>query len=390
MSHRVAPRVAPRRAWLLALAALGVLSTGVRAQGGAPAPPRPRITAAGRVLLPHARDTVAVAGARVLLHRVGRDSQGPVDSTLTDASGRFRFVFRPDTTAIYLLSAGHGGIEYFSPPVHTNPARPDTAMAVIVFDTSSRAPVRVESRHIVVPRADESGNRVVLDLIVLRNDGIVARVAPDSEHPSWAGVLPPGIGEFEVGESDISPDAVVQRGDSVLVLAPLAPGDKQLTLEYPLPAGRAEVAFPVGPDSVTVNVLVEEPEVRAAGAALARADSQVIQGRSFRRWSGRMPAGGVVSLTLPRRGSGRNAVAALVAALALGLAFAGWRWLGRARRTAAPPEAGPILDRLAALDARYVGREAEATADEWARYQADRARLKAEAARALAARSARR
>ena len=37
-------------------------------------------TAAGRVLLPRATDTVPLARARVLLHQVGRNVQGPIDS----------------------------------------------------------------------------------------------------------------------------------------------------------------------------------------------------------------------------------------------------------------------------------------------------------------------
>ena len=42
-------------------------------------------TAAGRVVLPRATDTVPLARARVLLHRVGRDAQGPIDSLMADA-----------------------------------------------------------------------------------------------------------------------------------------------------------------------------------------------------------------------------------------------------------------------------------------------------------------
>src|SRR3954467_9123507 len=76
---------------------------------------------AGRVLLPRDADTVPVPGARVVLHRVGRDAQGPLDSVTADASGRFRFRFRADTGALYLLSARWGDVEYFAPPVHTNP-----------------------------------------------------------------------------------------------------------------------------------------------------------------------------------------------------------------------------------------------------------------------------
>jgi hypothetical protein len=51
------------------------------------------------------------------------------------------------------------------------------------------------------------------------------------------------------------------------------------------------------------------------------------------------------------------------------------------------PLAGPdrLLDGIAALDARYAGREADTPADEWRAYVAERARLKAELEAALAA-----
>jgi hypothetical protein len=47
-------------------------------------------------------------------------------------------------------------------------------------------------------------------------------------------------------------------------------------------------------------------------------------------------------------------------------------------------DADLLLNEVAALDARYQGREAELPAEEWARYVARRAALKAEAAAALA------
>ena len=349
----------------------------------------PTTIAAGRVVLPSATDTVPVPGARVLLHRVGRDMQGPLDSATADASGRFRFRFRADTAALYLLSARWGDVEYFSPPVHTNPARPDTAMRLVVYDTSSTAPISVEARHIVVPRAGPNGARSVLDLIVLRNDGRVARVAPDSSRPSWRLVLPPGTGDMEVGESDLSPDAVVREGDTVKVLAPLAPGQKQLSLEYSVTPVRCKLEFAVGPAGGPVNLLVEEPNARVSGGALALADSQVIEGRSFRRYTGDVPAGGSVVLAVGDAGAAtaaRLALPALVGAVAVVLA-AGWWWLIRrpsGRALAVSPE--QTLDAIAALDARYAGREPELADDEWRRYTAERARLKAELERTLAVR----
>jgi len=364
---------------------------GLRAVQTTPAKgnPAPATIAAGRVVLPRDADTVPVSGARVVLHRVGRDRQGPLDSAMADASGRFRFRFRADTGALYLLSARWGDVEYFSPPVHTNPALPDTAMRLVVYDTSSTAPIGVEARHIVVPRAGSDGTRSVLDLIVLRNDGRVARVAPDSSRPSWRLVLPPGTGDMEVGQSDVSPDAIVREGDTVKVLAPLAPGQKQLSLEYGVTPVRGKLEFPVGPDGGPVNLLVEERNARVSGGTLALADSQVIEGRSFRRYTGNVPAGGTVVLAVGAAGAAaatRVALPVLVGAVAVMLAGAAW-WITRRPSRRAPallPE--QMLDAIAALDARYAGREPETAADEWRRYAAERARLKAEVERTLAAR----
>ncbi|MGH7511290.1 MAG: hypothetical protein ACREOQ_00065, partial [Gemmatimonadales bacterium] len=281
--------------------------------------------------MPGETDTVPLAHARVVLHRVGADAQGPIDSAVADGAGRFRFRFRADTAALYLLSSRHGGIEYFSPPVHTNPARPDTAIVVQAYDTSSTAPVAVEARHIVVPRAGADGSRPVLDLIVLRNDGIRTRVAPDSAHPSWSLTLPPGAGEMQVGESELSPDAVVRQGDTVKVLAPIAPGQKQLSIEYATVPVGGRLVFPVGPAETPVNLLVEEPSARVSGGALALADTQVIEGRSFRRYTGRVPAGSVIMLQVtggPGRASWR-VLAGLVAGVALALAVAAARLIRR-------------------------------------------------------------
>ncbi len=348
-------------------------------------------TAAGRVVRPQAADSVPVPGVRVLLHRVGRDAQGPVDSTRAGADGRFRFRFRPDTSAVFLLSARYGGIEYFSPPVHADLPRPDTTVRLVVYDTSSTAPIGVEARHIVVPRANPDGSRSVVDLVVLRNDGPFARVAPDSAHPTWSMTLPAGTGGMEVGESDVSPDAVVRSGDSVKVLAPLAPGRKQLSLQYAVVPTRGRIEFAVGPGMAAVNVLVEERDARVSGGTLALADSQVIEGRSFRRWTGQVPAGDTVTLTVGDAATRTwRVLAGLVGGVALALALAGWRLLRRASHPALRPDSDVLLDALAALDARYLGREAETSGDEWRAYEAERARLKAALKAALAGASPRR
>ena len=335
-------------------------------------------------------DTTPLPGARVLLHRVGRDVQGPVDSMRADARGRFRFRFRVDTSALYLLSVRYGGIEYFSTPVPTNPATPDSAIRLVAYDTSSAVPIAVEARHIVIPRPGENGARAILDLIVLRNDGRLARVSPDAAHPAWTVMLPPGTGAMDVGESDLSPDAILREGDTVKVTAPFAPGQKQLSLEYAAVTPDGRLVFGTGSTAASLNVLVEEDGARVSGGTLALADSQVIEGRRFRRWTGKVPAGSTVTVVFAGV-AGRptwRTLAALVMPVAGALALAGWWLLRRPRRTAPTPTRDALLDAIAALDARYAGREADTLPDEWGRYQAERAELKARLEDALAPRGA--
>jgi hypothetical protein len=337
----------------------------------------------GRVLT---ADSTPVRGARVVLHRVAQEKQGPIDSTRADTRGRFSFVFQPDTAAFYLLSSNRAGIEYFSPPVPTNSARADTGIRIMVYDTSSTTPVALESRHLVLARPGEDGSRSVLDLIILRNAGRLSRVASDTMHPSWSAALPRGITGFKVSEGDVSPDAVSRRGDSLIVTAPIAPGEKQLALQYQVPSGRRAVELPVEQPGVRLNVLAEEPEVRVIGGGLALADSQVIEGRSFQRWSGVVPAAGTIRLTLPGSGTAPGWVlVALVAGLGVSLAAAAWSLFRRSKGKVTLIRPDELVDAIAVLDARYLGRENETPAQEWSSYRNERARLKAALESSLAA-----
>jgi hypothetical protein len=320
----------------------------------------------------------------VVLHLVGRDTEGPIDSTRADGRGRFQFVFRPDTGAFYLLSAEHAGIEYFSQPVPTRPERPDTGIRILVYDTSSTTPISLLARHLVITRPGEDGSRGVLDLIVLRNESRLTRTTSDTTRPTWSAPLPSGTVGLDLSESDFSRDAVGRRGDSVIVVAPFAPGEKQLTVQYLIPSNRGAVELPFGSPGTAINVLAEETGVRVTGSGVALADSQLLQGRSFRRWTGIAQPNSVVRIVLP--GTGRTPtwlLAALVGALTLVLAGAGWRLV--ATRSVPAPNTRELVDAIAALDVRYAGREGETPVDEWSSYVAERARIKAQLEASLAA-----
>jgi hypothetical protein len=343
----------------------------------------------GRVVRPADGDSVPVPGVRVVLHQVGAVEQGPVDSMTSGLDGAFGFALARDTSSMYLLSARYHGIEYFSFPLDRTAGRDPAPVTLVVRDTSSRTPVSVSARHVVIPRPGEDGTRDALDLVVLVNRGTETRVAADSLSASWSGPLPRASEGLELGESDVSPDAVTRRGDSVIVSAPISPGEKQLAFQYHLPGGHQAIDLPVGAEPVALNVLLEESGASVSGLGLVPSDSQAIEGRSFRRWTGDVPANAVIHITLPGAGgSSTTVIAALVAVLSLGLLLAAWRLLPPRSAAAAAggrrEDADILLNQIAALDARYQGREAELPADEWARYVQRRDALKAAAAAALA------
>lgn len=261
----------------------------------------------------------------MVLHRVGQSRQGPLDSTRSDGQGRFRFSYAPDTSSFYLTSARYAGIEYFSAPLPSNPKVPRAPVSLMVYDTSSRAPVELEARHLVLTRPGEDGSRSVLDLIIIRNGGRLTRVAPDTMTGSWSVPLPRGTTGLQVQESDVSSEALRRSGDSLIIAAALAPGEKQLTLEYQVPSDRTSIELPLNRAGMPLNVLVEEPAVRVMAPGIVRADSQLIQNRSFRRWTGTVKSAGMLRLVLPGRQNGPPwLLAALVGGLAVALVAGGW------------------------------------------------------------------
>jgi hypothetical protein len=334
-------------------------------------------------------DTLPVPDTRVVLHRVGRTRQGPLDSTRADGQGRFRFGVRPDSQAVFLLSARHAGIEHFSQPVVVRAGEP-AVVTVIVSDTSSAAPVELESRYFLAGSPAADSPRVVLDVLVLRNASGVTRVA-DSGTATWSvgGIIP--LARIEDG-TDFSRDAMTLRGDSLLVFAPIPPGQRQIVLSYRLPRGTNRLEVPMGVATRSLAVLAEEPTISVDGSRLREGAPERIDQSAIRRWVGSARPGDVVRFRFsqPGRASPPVLLVGLVVVVSAAL-IAGLVLAGRPRGRPAPAATGgsseaDLLDELARLDLRYKGREADPASEEWAAYQAERAELKRRLAAALAAR----
>jgi hypothetical protein len=220
-----------------------------------------------------------------------------------------------------------------------------------------------------------------LELLVLRNVGERTRIAPDTSRPVWLAALPRGVIQFQVGESDVSREAVFRRGDSIAVTAPVPPGEKQVLVSYILPRSEPRLQLPVDQLVGRLNLLVEDSSGALEGSGLARAESEVLEGVKFARFTkDSVLPGTPVSVRLAASSFAAGSLWWIVVglsglALAAGLLLA-WRRTREATRLA-PASADPELlaAQIAALDAAFEGRKAATTAERSA-YQRRRALLK--------------
>ena len=356
-----------------------------------------RIT--GRVLRPAADSMRGVHGTWVVLHRVGSDSAGPLDSARTARDGSFtiRFARSGPGDAIYFVSATHDGIAYFSPPIDTS--RTVNEAEIAVFDTTSApVPIHVRGRHVVVATSAEDGKREVVEVYELANDSTVTRVAA-GDVPVWSAVLPDGSGDVRVGQSDLSEDAIRTEGGRLRVYAPLAPGIKQLSFAYRMDARAFPLALPVDAPAGVLEVLLEEPNAIATAPGLQRVDPVTVESRTFNRFLAQDVAqGGVLRIQVPSGpGGARQAwLAAMLAAVTAAMALVLFRAARGARqvpsvstRVHAESASQRLAREIAELDARVEATANVSDADRDA-YARRRAALKADLAHALDAERMRR
>ncbi|GIW51259.1 MAG: hypothetical protein KatS3mg081_0614 [Gemmatimonadales bacterium] len=240
----------------------------------------------GRVLKIEGPDSAALSGARVVLHGITVESGAPLESTLTDPAGRYRLRVRsPDSSAVYVVSVLYKGVAYFTAPVSAPEQEEIRLEPILVYDTSSVRPqIELSQRHLVVRRREDRRGRRVLEILVLANRGRLTRIAPDTSRPVWQTQLPKGALGLEVGESDLSYEAVYRRGNAVAVAAPIPPGEKQILLSYFLPGDRLELTLdqPVA----RLNLLAEDSAARLVAGPLQNLGIQDLEGIGFARFAG--------------------------------------------------------------------------------------------------------
>ncbi|MBM3907425.1 MAG: hypothetical protein FJ363_04995 [Gemmatimonadetes bacterium] len=362
-------------AWCLAVAgAFGAPAGGQNAPPAAPARPpivwsahQPVAGEARRVegrVVKGARDAMTpVPGAWVVLHRVGTDAAGPLDSMRTDGAGRYRFRYRTTgaADAVYFVSSNYAGIAYFTPPLGASDARDGDAVLVVHDTTSAPLPIRVRGRHVIISAAPSGERRTIIEVYELSNDGTQTRVAAGDGGATWEGRLLDGAERAQVGRTDFSGGAVRFDGGRVRLSAPIAPGLKQLSFSYDVPR---ESAYTLTVDDSTdvLEVLVEDSLGRATGGRLAAAGPAKVEGRTFARYLAQDVAGGTaISIEVPGDAATSASqlrilaiMAALGAVLLVGLARAMFRRQAGAGSRARRATAEELRAELSALDAAHA------------------------------------
>lgn len=258
----------------------------------------------GRVVKPGGDSIVAVSDSWVTLHRVGTDRAGPLDSTRTGPGGHFTFHYNRTGSddAIYFVSSSHGGVAYFTRPLHEGIDSGDDT-EIMVFDTTSR-PVRVtvRGRHVVVGRADPNGVRSVTEVFDLSNDSSVTRIARNESAGGavWASILPSGATAPVVNDGDVPAAAVRFDNGRALVYAPFSPGIKQLAYRYTVGEDAFPLNVPLERATSILEVLLEDPTARVVAPGLRQVPPVAVDGREFRRFIAQdVPAESVLIVQVP-------------------------------------------------------------------------------------------
>ncbi len=252
-----------------------------------------------------------VSGAWVVLHRVGPDRAGPLDSVRSDARGHYLFNYTRTGSedAVYFVSAFYDGIAYFTPPLAEGKVSGDDGEIAVFDTTSGHVPLSLRGHHVVVSAADANARRSIVEVYDLSNDSSVTRVAAGDSPTAatWATHIAPAAADFRVGQGDISGQAVSFKDGVVSVFAPLAPGVKQLSFSYSLPANSFPLKLPLEKPTEVYEIMIEDKTGKVSGPNIREVDPVTVDERNYRRFlASDMPENSVAVIDLPAPPSTRT------------------------------------------------------------------------------------
>jgi 5-hydroxyisourate hydrolase-like protein (transthyretin family) len=321
-----------------------------------------------------AADTAAVTpvpGVMVTLHRVGSDSEAPIDSVRTRPDGKYSFKYKTSgaANAVYFTSVTWDNVTYFTAPLRTARVSGDAAEITVFDATTESFPLKVAGRHLIVSAPDTTNHRTVIEVFELSNDSMKTLSSGDekSGKPTWSVVIPNIARDVKANEGEISAAAFAFANNRVSIYSAIAPGIKQVSFSYRVPNEAFPMSFELEGGAVVMEVLLEDPNGTVTGAGLIATNPQAIENRTFRRFLAQdVPNGATIDVNLPAGPSvGRNMyVAALLGTIGVIMLMILLRTMQRNKKPSyvgIPPVQtveAPLADRLAReiadLDATFA------------------------------------
>ena len=392
--------------WRICVVAVAMIGAGVTPVSAQQAFRPSTWHVSGHVVRGTRKAPVPVRSTWAVLHRVGPDKAAPMDSVRTGPDGGYAFNYKPfgDTSAVYFVSSSYQGVAYFTDPLRLPNVNGDDAQ-ITVFDTSyAHGIIQLAGHHVIVGAPEANGNRQVGEVFDLQNDSTVTVVGSEAS-PVWVTHLPHGVVNFQLNQNGEIPDAaVLRRGDSLALYAPISPGLRQLAITYQLPPAAFPLSIPLERPTSVLEVMVQEPLARVSGPRLLEQAPTTLDGRNFRRFLAQdLPANAVLGIDVPTSPDrNRNWVITILSIVGAGLVVGALVAASRrrvpvaragvarapvaaSRRVESPAEA--LMREIAALDLAFEARAAQPkppTDAERGEYERARADLKARLADVLA------
>jgi hypothetical protein len=204
------------------------------------------------------------AGALVVVHRVGPDVSGPLDSLRAGRDGGFRFRLPavPDPASrdeVFFASVEREGVNYFGPLVQTA-VELDSLYVIRTYDTTPAplggAALAIPLRVILLEEVPNGGGWTAADLIHVAHTGDRTIVAAPGG-ATFVYPLPEGATDLEIGGTQMSPDAATLADGSLRVTSAIPPGEREFVVRYRVPDPYLTLRY--AGKTAEAELLVKEP-----------------------------------------------------------------------------------------------------------------------------------
>ena len=211
------------------------------------------------------RDSTAVPGSVVLMHRVTAVAGEVVDSVESDSRGRFSLSMDSDDDpgTLYAVAALNDGISYFGPALHPG-MEPPNPYTIVVYETETidgpLADSRIMLRHVVVSPTAHGLLQVteVVDVAGVPNRALATASPAD---PMWTVELPAGVQSWTPMAGGLPPEAMSLVGNRLEVRAKLPPTGMRVAFSYFRDG--PEIDLPISHPTDRIEVILVGAEEKA-------------------------------------------------------------------------------------------------------------------------------